>query len=222
METKTADNKPAATEPKQAPDAAKPAKSAGKKKGGCLKGCLIFFVFLLLLVGGIAAVAYRLPQRLGLVKSPAEKLYSGTPFRAEAAAIKEELRVAGVATDGIDIQVFPVTGTDQVVALATLDASQGFHFSASDDGEPVSDTFIRMINSQAAKDLGVSRVAVAYKDAKGRPLMAVTASTEAINDFAEKRITKEQFYQRMNGRLDIPNLTAAFQEEIDAMNAKAK
>ncbi|HTK05119.1 MAG TPA: hypothetical protein VL500_06035 [Candidatus Eisenbacteria bacterium] len=224
MEMTSPTAKPASAEPapaQGAPASGGKAPEKKKKKGSCLRGCFLFFVVLLLLAGAVAAIVFRLPEKLHLVKSPAERLYAGTPYRAEAQTMKEELKTAGVNTTGMDVTVFPVAGTEDTVAVATLDASEGFHFSDTGEGrDAITDTFIRLAGGDAAKDLGLDRVAIAYKDAKGRPLVAITAPTDAIRDFADGKLTKEQFYQRMDDRLDLPNLQAAIQEEIDAYNAK--
>jgi len=206
------------SEPAKAPEAAsvqdaKPAKTKKKKKGSFLKSCLVSFLVLALLVGVLAATVLGLWQKWGIVKSPAIRLLAqGTPYRAEAAAMKEELQANGFETKGVEIAVFPVTDSDKTVAVATLDASQGFTFSDAS----VTDAFVKMVGGETASEMNVVRAAILYKDPKGRELMAVTAPTDAIKGFADGSITKEEFYRKMDGKFDIPNLTTAIQEELDA------
>jgi len=211
--------KPSSAPAKGEADASAKAPAAKqKKKGGCLRGCFLFFVVLLLLAGVVAAVVFDLPAKLHIVKSPAERLFSGTPYREEAAQMKEELQASGMDTKGVELDVLPVTGSDQTVAIATLDASQGFRFTSGSGS--VADTFVKLATGDTAKDLNVGRAAIGYKDGKGRKLITVTAPTDAIADYAAGRITKEQFYARVDGKIDIPNVTAAIQEELNSSGVK--
>lgn len=212
METPAGEKKPSVDAPKTAPKDEKAPKS-GKKKGGCLKSCLVTFVVLAVLGGALTATALGLWQKWGIVKSPAVRLLAqGTPYKAEAAAMKEELQASGFDTKGVELAVFPVTDSDKTVAVATFDAAQGFTFG----GSSVTDAFVKMMNGETASEMNIARAAILYKDPKGRELMAVTAPTDAIKEFSAGSITKEEFYRKMDGRFDIPNLTAAIQEELDA------
>ena len=209
--------KPAAAKAEPAPAAAaEPAKPAKKKKkGSCLRGCLMMLVLPLLLAGAAAAIFFDLPTKLHLLKSPAERLYAGTPYREEATAMKEELKASGMGTEGVQLDVFPVADTGETVAIATLDASQGFHFN---EDVSIEDALVSLATGDAAQDVNVGRAAIGYKDEKGRRLVTVTVPAEAAADYKAGRITKQEFYARIDGKIDLANVTAAIQEQVNSSN----
>lgn len=214
METKAADKKPAATEPKQAPEAAKPAKPAGeKKKGGCLRGILIFLVVLLLVVGTAAALVLDLPRKAGLVKSATEKFYDVQGAdRAAAADLVAELETKGIPTKGMEVYVLPLKDGSGSGAYVVLDQSKGFAFAPSGGGDPFLGTLASLAKSEAVKANGMKDVAFEYRDAQGRSLITVGAKIQDGVDFADGKMTEKEFMAKVGGKADMQNITAAIQE----------
>ncbi len=181
-----------------------------KKKHGCIRGCFLFLLILILLVGGFVASAMRLPEKFGITKSKAEKVFDvQNPDRAAA----EDLRVAfekeGIATKGMDVYVLPEKDGEGASAYVVLDQSQGFTFSSSKDGDPFLNTLATLAKSEAAKKNGITRVAFEYKDAQGRALISMGAKVQDGADFANGKITREQFMAKVGGKTDIKNVIDA-------------
>ncbi|MBI4318812.1 MAG: zinc ribbon domain-containing protein [Chloroflexi bacterium] len=182
-----------------------------KKGRGCIGwGCLIFtllLVLLLLVAGAGAAIFFRVPERIGLVKSPAERLFSGTPDRQAARELKDELARAGVDTKGLDIYVLPVTGKDSSVAIAVMDSSRGFRFGSTRGRDPVIDFMGRLSTSKTAEAAGIKRVAIDYRNEKGESLLALTASVDAASGFARGGVSREEFMQNLEGKANWQAVT---------------
>lgn len=215
METTTATPATKAPDPQKAPEAAaaKPAKAA--KKGGFLKGCLLFALVLVLLIVGLVANALGLPRKLGLVKGATEKLYDvQSADRAAAADLVAGFEAEGIATKGMDVFVLPLKDGTGSGAYVVLDESAGFSFNASGDGDPILDVLAAMAKSEAAKSGGLKYAAFEYRDAKGRSLITIGASVQDGADFAEGKITQEQFMAKVGGRADLQKVSAAIQEML--------
>ena len=182
-----------------------------QKKRGCLKGCLIFVVALLLLIGGVVALTLRLPQKLGLIKSPAQKLFDDTPDRTSAKTITAALQKSGLAVKGLDVYVLPLKDGSGSTAVVVLDASAGFQFTGTQNGDPFLGTLATIAKTQLGKNVNLKRVALDYKDETGATLLDVTAPTSSILDFTNGKISKEVFMKSIDGRLDIKNTINRYQ-----------
>jgi hypothetical protein len=142
------------------------------------------------------------------VKSPAEKMFSGTPDRAAAATIMTNLQQAGLNTKGVEVYVVPVTGTNDSVAFVVLDASLGFDINASKSVDPVKD-FIKVISATQASS--VNRAAVMYFNEEGQALLTVTVTTADALAFSQNKITAQQLMAKVD--VGTEN-TAEFIDEI--------
>lgn len=211
---------PTPAEPQKAPEAAnsnspaKPAKGAKtKKKPGFLKGCLLFVLVLVLLAAGFVANALGLPQKLGLVKSATEKRYDvQASDRTAAADLVAELETKGIATKGMEVYVLPLKDGSGSGAYVVLDVAAGFGFNASGEGDPFLGTLATLAKSEAVKAGGVKNVAFEYRDDKGRTLITIGASVQDGADFADGKMTQEQFMAKVGGKADLKNVSAAIQE----------
>jgi hypothetical protein len=213
METKAVDTKDAAPAKPTAPESAKKEKPAKTKKGGCLKGCLLFLLVLLLLVGAIVANALGLPQKLGLVKSATEKRYDvQAADRVAAADLVAELETKGVATKGMEVYVLPLKDGSGSGAYVVLDQSNGFAFAPSEGGDAFLGTLASLAKSEAVKANGIKDVAFEYRDAKGRSLITIGAKVQDGADFADGKITEGEFMAKVGGKADMQNITAAINE----------
>jgi hypothetical protein len=181
----------------QAPD--RPQKS--RRRGCCGSGCLLLLLLLLLIVAAGAALYLRLPQKLGLVKPATETLLADTPDREAASTILSDLAAAGLNTQGMQLYVLPYQDGSGAVAYAVLDATQGFAFPQSTT-DPVVAFMAQLAQGAAAKEYGIKRVAIDYRLASDSSLLKFTVSTQALQDFAQGKITREQLLQAIEGSAD--------------------
>ncbi len=134
-----------------------------RRRGGCRGcGCLVLLLVLLLLVWA-ALVPLRLLQRLGLQESAAERMLANPPHEAAAEALLSDVKAAGLSTQGVRLYVIPLAGSEEIAAIAVLDAAQGFGADVADQ-----DALLRYLDKLAAGDttsrLGITRLAVTYQD----------------------------------------------------------
>jgi len=188
---------------------------AQKRKGrGCLGwGCLVLTAILavvVLLVGVGAALFFRVPERLGIRKSAAERLLSQTPDREAASAILADLKKAGVDTKGVELYVLPFKEKEGSIAYAVLDTSQGFDFRGVKEDDPITDYLTKLATGEASEKYGIERVALEYRGQGGDSLLTVTASTDTIAGFANGTVSKEQFLQGVDAGGNLP----AFIQEV--------
>jgi len=161
---------------------------------------------LAILVGVGAAFYFRVPERLGLRESAADRLLSGAPDREAAAAILTELEEAGVNTQGVELWVLPVEGEKGSLAYAILDSSQGFTFEGLSGDDPISDYLTQLASGGMAGEYGIERVALDYRGDSGDSLLVITASTEAISGFAAGTISRQEFLKEVEANANLPAL----------------
>src|SRR4030043_15444 len=164
------------------------------KKKGFPFGKIILLILVLFVL--VAVLQYfRIPQKIGLIKSPADNLFTMTPDSEKAAVIMDNLQAAGLNTSGVEVYVLPVAGTDHNLAMIVLDASKGFTFGSYSGGDPVKD-FLAVI-SQAQGD-GINRAAITYYDEEGRQLVAATVPMDAINAYSQGNLTDNQLMEQVD------------------------
>jgi hypothetical protein len=165
-----------------------------KKKGGFSLGKIILLVFVLVILAG-AALYFRIPQKIGLIKSPADQLFTMTPDSEKAAVVMENLTAAGLKTNGVEVYVLPVAGTDHNVTMVVLDASKGFDISNYGGTDPVKD-FLTVVSK--AQQEGINRAAVTYYDEQGRQLVAATVPTDAVLAYSQGKLTDSQLMEKVD------------------------
>lgn len=186
-----------------------------KKKGSCLKSCLVFFVVLALLIGALVAMVLGLPRKLGLIPSKAEKAFVvDEPDHVAAASLRADIEKEGLSTKGMDIYVLPYKEGNHSAAYVVLDEGAGFSFAPSAGGEPFLDTLAALAKSEAAKANGVTHVAFEYKDKQGRTLVVMGSNVQAGADFANKKITREEFMAQVGGQADLKNISDVTLEQL--------
>ena len=190
-----------------------PSAPTRKKKRGCFAtGCLTIVGLLLIGTVVVGGLLLRVPQQIGILPSGAS-LLQGTPDRAAAAAILDQVAAAGVDTTGLSLYVFPVEGQDGTLAYAVLDTSAGFHFSSGTNANPLPDLFGKLAGGSTVDEARVEQVAIAYRDESGRTLGVLTASTDVIREFVAGEIDEEAFSEQLNGDVDLGAV-------LDAVNAQ--
>ncbi|MFC1940251.1 hypothetical protein ACFLXO_06165, partial [Chloroflexota bacterium] len=178
-----------------------------QRKSGRSRRRLLTLVILLVILVIVASVFFNLPQRIGLVETPTEKLLSATPDREAAVAMMADLQATGADTRGMEIYIFPVKSTEDTpsnenVAVAILDASQGFDFRNFSEAD-LMDYLNSLSSVGESGDYNIKRVAISYQYENGEPLMTLTAPTEIILKFANGTISREQFLEEMEGEVNF-------------------
>jgi hypothetical protein len=161
----------------------------------------VVLIVLLLLVALGAALYFRVPQKLGLIKSAAERLLSDSPDRAAASALMEDLTAAGFDLEGVEGYVLPLKDGTGSLAYFVLDASQGFEFPSSLD-DPITGALVELALGNAAAEFGIRRVGMEYISATGESLLTLTASTQTISDYASGRLSREEFLKGIDGEVN--------------------
>jgi hypothetical protein len=164
------------------------------KKKGFPFGKIILLIFVLIILAAVLQY-FRIPQKIGLIKAPADVLFTMTPDSEKAAVIMQNLSLAGLNTEGVEVYVLPVAGTDDNVAMIVLDASKGFSFNNYSSVDPVKD-FLTVI-SQAQQD-GINRAAVTYFDEEGRQLVAATVPTDVVIAYSQGNLTDNQLMEKVD------------------------
>jgi hypothetical protein len=182
-----------------------------KQKRGFPLGEIIIIVIVLVMVAG-ALLYFRVPQKIGLVKTAADRLFTMTPDREKAAALFRDMEQAGFDMKGVEVYVLPVKGTDDNVAMFVLDASKGFDFTRSGGGDPFK-KFVQVVSEAQAQ--GINRAAVAYYNEDGRLLLAATLPAEAAVSYAQGKLTDEQLVKKVNiGTDDLTGLVGEIQKQL--------
>ncbi|HTM67867.1 MAG TPA: hypothetical protein VL426_01070 [Candidatus Binatia bacterium] len=207
METPSAKPEPAATEPVKAPEVkpAKPAK-AKKKRGGCLRSCLLFFLVLFLVLGALAAWLFRVPQKLGWIKGPGAALTEQVPERAAATELLAEAEAAGFKAKGVQVYVLPKPDSDAAMLYAVYDFSKpGVELSRKGPHQPVIDALELLGGGAKAEEMNVTHVGAEFRDEKGNLIMVVAAATADVRALRAGTMTEDEFKKKMGVRVDLPN-----------------
>jgi hypothetical protein len=169
---------------------------------GCLfRGCLVTLSFVLGIGVASAALVMRIPQQVGLIPT-AETLLADTPDREGAAELMASIEGSGIDTTGMSLHLLPMRDNSGVIAYAVLDTSAGFRFPAASDRPGLVEMFVRLADGRA-QQLGVTRVAVDYRDAAGTSLGVLTAPVGSIARVASGQDDLETFSRSLDGRVDL-------------------
>ena len=166
-------------------------------------GCLISFGVFLLLIGIAAVVLFDLPMRLGLISSPAERMFTGKADRQAEAVLAKDFEEARQPTQGISFVVLPYWGRGYSLAYVVLDASKGYHYVDTGFEDPIFAAFQIVARSKAVQQAQIYRVAVEFREADGVTLSVLTAPVFAIQQYAAKTIDKKQFIAKMDGHANL-------------------
>ena len=178
-----------------------------RRRGCCgCRGCGLLLV-VLLVVGLVwaALVPFRLLQRVGLQRSPAQRLLSGTPDREAAQTLKERLRVAELQAGAVDVHVLELGNTGERVAFTVLDASQGFDLTTNlriGDDATGSDSALSSI-AQLTEGLDIDRIAIQYVGEDGKPLFTLTHSVEDILALEQGKMDEKEFLKGLGVNFDL-------------------
>jgi hypothetical protein len=163
-------------------------------------GCLGVFVVVALIVAALGAWYLRLPEQWGLVESPAEEYFEGSPNPWAKDYLKQDFENEGVSTEGIMFAPMPRDEGDSHTAYILIDESEGASWSHSTYPNPIEGALIIAATGDAASLFDIERVAVDYRDASGAQVAVMTAPTDALVAFDEGTISQEELFAQMNGR----------------------
>ncbi|MFC2069280.1 hypothetical protein ACFLTP_09805 [Chloroflexota bacterium] len=176
-------------------------------RGSVGKGCLITIGVIVLILVIASIILFNVPQRIGIVQSPTERHLSSTPDREDAEALMTELQQLGVNTQGINMYVIPKKNSDKSILYAEFDSSEGFNLQAlGGSRSPIEDALGLLAELDKSGEYGIERIAMNYKDENGDSLAIVTAPTEAIRGFVNGTITRQQFMQALEGKVELSKL----------------
>ena len=187
--------------------------SKKKRKG---HGCLISFCVFLLLIALALAVLFDLPTRLGLISSPAERMFVDAPDPIARATLTKEFEQANQPTQGISFYVLPYKDRDYSLAYVVLDQSKGYRYVDTGFENPIFATFELVARSKAVEEAQIYRVSVEFREPDGSTLCVLTAPVFAIQQYAAKTIDKKQFYMQMDGH---ENLEKVFKDQYLLMGS---
>lgn len=175
------------------------------------RNCLtVFLIVFFLCIIGIAIVGvlfFRLPEKWGWWPSPAAEMLAGTPHREGAAELMGVLEEKGMDTEGVEMYVLPIKDAGENLAVAVLDAAEGFDFSKiGTEGDPLTETMINIVTGPEAKALNIGRAVVEYRNEDGDTLFTFTAPSKDIRDFGNKIINREAFMEALDGDIDFSKL----------------
>ena len=185
-----------------------PTPGAPPRRGrGCLfRGCLITLSFVVGIVIATTALLLHIPQQVGLLPT-AETLLADTPDREGAQALMVSMAASGIDTTGMSLYLLPMRDGSGVIAYAVLDTSAGFRFPDATDRPGIVEMFVRLAEGRA-RELGVTRVAVDYRNGTGASLGVLTASASSIARLASGQDDLKTFSGSLDGRVDIPAVLA--------------
>ncbi len=176
-----------------------PAPKKKRKRHGCL---ISFGVFLLLISVGLAVV-FDLPMRLGLISSPAEKMFTEPADPEARAVLTKDFEQANQPTKGISFYVLPYKDRDYSLAYVVLDQSKGYQYVDTGFEDPIFATFQLVARSKAVQQAQIYRVAVEFREADGSTLSVLTAPVFAIQQYVAKTIDKKAFIAQMDGHANL-------------------
>ena len=169
-------------------------------------GCLIAFGIFLLLIALALAVLFDLPMRLGLISSPAEKMFTEPADPEARATLTQDFEQAGQPTKGISFYVLPFKDRGYSLAYVVLDQSQGYRYVDTGFDNPVFAAFGLVARSKAVEEAQIYRVAVEFREPDGSTLCVLTAPVFAIQQYAAKTIDKKQFIAQMDGHANLARM----------------
>lgn len=181
---------------------------ARKKRGrrGCFLGCLGTLVGLLLIALMGAGWFLHWPEKLGLVASPAEKLFEQSPNPWAAQALKAELSKQGVPVKGVTFYVLQSEDSTGSFAYVLIEDSRGAKWTLSTHEKfrsAVEGFLVLTATTKAAKEYGIERIAVDHRNAENLQVAVLTAKTRVLREYAAGAISQQELFDQMDGYADV-------------------
>jgi hypothetical protein len=174
-----------------------------------MKKYILLGLLVLIIIGGV--IFLNVPQRIGLAKSPAEKLLEQRLDYQAAAAITQELEEAGISTRGLTIYVIPYKDSEESLAVAVLDTSQGFDINSFVYEDSITEYLSGL--ADAGEKYGIRRVAVDYKNENGDSLLTMTAPAKTVIGYSEGSLNQQQFLDDLEGKVNFTEVAKVLTEQ---------
>jgi hypothetical protein len=172
-------------------------------------GRYVALAVLLLIVAAVLFL-FRIPQKLGWVKSAGAKLVEQTPEVSTAQEIVAEAEAKGFKSEAVHVYVFPKPGSGDAMLLASYDFSKGAKLSQAGTYHPVVAALVLLGGGAKATENGITHVGAEFLDEDGKYVLSVAASVADINDLQAGKITEAQFREGLGKRVDLPNYAHRF------------
>lgn len=170
-----------------------------KKGRGCL-GCAGAIVVIIALCAAAWFLAPTVMTALGLSSPGAEELYSGAPDLFAGRAVEEVLVDSGV--EGASVTVIPIKGSDGQLAVITLHDASSINWSESGSAEEGFLHTVQALSRANGQGLRVERAVIDVRGENGQPFIAITASQDSIDAYANGEISRDEFVASVDADLD--------------------
>ncbi len=174
----------------------------------------IIFLVLIAIIVVFSVSFFNLPERIGLVKSPAEKLLEPALNERMATSMMEQLESTGINTRGMDIYVIPYKESDANLVVAVFDASQGFDIRNFSREDAITEYLELLAGLDEDGKYNIKRVAVDYKNEEGESLLTLTAPSDTITRYSEGSISRQQFLQELEGQVNFVEVAKLLTGEL--------
>ncbi len=171
---------------------------------GC--GCRWVVLAIIAIAALLIFLRSGLLEAVGLRKSAAQRLLSGTPDRVAQQTILAELREVGISLYGLQLFVLPMTGRDGSLAFFLLDESQGFMPEASFTNPRAFDALQNWLKGPTLNQFNVHRVAVEYRDRGGEHVATLTVPTADLQAYLSGRMGDDAFLKAVQGNASLSTL----------------
>lgn len=166
-----------------------------KKRGWCFcAGCVLIPLFTVICLAGAVFVGPDIAGWLGIFGMQAEEVYEGAPDLAASQSLTKTFNELGIP--GVKVYVIPIKEEPTQGAFIILDASAGY--KGMNPANSADDTFLLVLQDITRRNrdenLRLAHVTVDYRDEVGESATAFTAPQTLIEDYADGRITQEEFF----------------------------
>ncbi|MGB2963973.1 MAG: hypothetical protein WBB69_08305 [Anaerolineales bacterium] len=166
-----------------------------KKRGWCFcAGCILFPLVTVLCLVSAVFFGPDVAGWLGIFGMQAEEVYEGAPDPVASRSLTETFEELGIP--GVNVYVIPIKGESTQGAFIILDASAGY--KGMNPANTADDAFLLVLQGITRRNrdenLRLAHVTVDYRDEYGETATAFTAPQTLIEDYADGRITQEEFF----------------------------
>jgi len=165
-----------------------------KKRGWCCASCVIIPIVSILCLVSVYFIGPPLASWLGIFGPEAREVYQYAPDQAASESLTNTFSELGIP--GVRVYVIPIKDQPTQGAFIILDASAGY---VGMDPLDIEDDMLLLILQDITRrnrheNLRLAHVTVDYRDEFGETATAFTAPQTLIEDYADGRITQEEFF----------------------------
>ena len=176
-------------------DVAQPTQAPKKKRGWCFcAGCILIPLVTLLCLVSAVFIGPDIAGWLGIFGMQAKEVYEAAPDPVASENISQVFSELGIP--GVKVYVIPIKGEPTQGAFIILDSSSGYKGMNPTNSED--DNFLLILQGitqrNREENLRLAHVTIDYRDENGETATAFTAPQELIEDYADGRITQDEFF----------------------------